>query len=723
MPRPSPEIASVVRDRIDEWHASGRSDALGTLAEYPELRDYKSLYLDLVLAEYAVRVAAGDEISHSEFCSQFPAHQASIVHQLEAEDFIDRCPAFAGLAEELRWPAVGETFLGSQIVESLGRGGLARVFLARELDVGGRFVVLKVSRFGSDEAHKLGKIAHESIVPIYSVKEDLLRGLSAICMPLLGVATGVDLLDAAFAKGASPPAGHTVSQVAHRTRPLTKVPVPAQEKHGFLAPATYSEAIGALALQLAEGLAAAHACGILHRDIKPSNVLLGWSGRAMLLDFNLATGDEHAGQRIGGTLVYSAPEMIDCLLHERFAEARRFDPRGDIYSLGAVLFQLLAGRLPHGAPPHQPRPDDYEGWLACKRQSLEPLGPNSLADAAIARIVQKCLALDAADRYQTAAQLVADLRAYVQPRAKLSRLVVRRRREFVLGGIAAGIAGAVGAWVVASRPTELDVEYQAGLAAYDDGEFGQAVECFSRCLEIKAGWPPALFGRAQSLRRAEKFRDAREDFVRLAAQEPGWSYAFAGYCSMRANDYKTAIFDFSHADRKGLQSVDYLLNYAEVCRKSDRCDEAARLYNRVLTIDPANKFVFRERAQMRLQITGNQKDTPPDLLMLQDAERYYQLEPSYDGPYQCVRVLFEAALKNPYYRAKAVGYLRESIRRGLPSDRFDNWRVAQLLPLVDLKEIEVEQQTVPPSISEGRFYIAPPAAADWNEFRRTYSHA
>src|SRR5262249_26623644 len=154
------------------------------------------------LAEYSVRTAAGDRIVKSDFCDRFPTYRQSIAKLLEVQEFLDQCPQFA-IDDSSRWPAPGEDFLGFEIVEPLGRGGLARVFLGRETAPGNRQVVIKISRFASREAHTLGKLSHPSIMPVHSVQHDDDGGWTVICMPLLGAATGVDLLDAAFAKDAS----------------------------------------------------------------------------------------------------------------------------------------------------------------------------------------------------------------------------------------------------------------------------------------------------------------------------------------------------------------------------------------------------------------------------------------------------------------------------------------------------------------------------------------
>jgi len=212
-------LQTLVRDKIDAWHAGQSPDTSRLLDEYPELRKAKSLVLDLALAEYEVRTAAGDPIAKGDYCDRFPAYRQSLSRLLEVHEFLDKCPQFA-VNDATRWPAPGEEFLGFEIVEPLGRGGMARVFLARQPELGNRQVVIKVSRFASREAHTLGKLSHPSIMPVFSVERDDVAGWTVICMPLLGAATGVDLLDAAFADRVIRDAA-LIQRVARETRRVT----------------------------------------------------------------------------------------------------------------------------------------------------------------------------------------------------------------------------------------------------------------------------------------------------------------------------------------------------------------------------------------------------------------------------------------------------------------------------------------------------------------------
>lgn len=163
-----------------------------------------------------------------------------------------------------------------------------------------------------------------------------------------------------------------------------------------------------LLVGVADGLAVAHAAGILHRDIKPANILVGTNGYAKLADFGLAKLEERPApdavtetirsqdSRPGiilGTIAYMSPEQ---------AMGRPTDARSDLFSFGVVLSELLAGRRPfEGAT-------DRETLQAIIHGTPPPLG-NEIP-AALRAVVEKALEKDPADRYQSMRDLVVDLR-------------------------------------------------------------------------------------------------------------------------------------------------------------------------------------------------------------------------------------------------------------------------------------------------------------------------
>jgi eukaryotic-like serine/threonine-protein kinase len=724
-------LEAVVRERIDRWQDGQRPDVAAVLADHPEVRGHKSLLMDLVLAEYALRTAAGDAVSHSDFCDRFPSYRQSIARLLNVQDYLDRCPDFAADDREARWPVSGEEFLGFELVEPLGRGGLARVYLARECDVGRRFVVVKISRHGSGEANALGKVSHSGVMPIHSVKQAEGGEWTLICMPLVGVATGVDLLDAAFAPGAQRN-GQLVRRVAEQTKPLTELPASAMQQADKKASdqrpgdettwnLTYAEAIARLGLQLAEGLAAAHAAGIMHRDIKPSNVLLAWSGRAMLLDFNLATDSNAASGGLGGTLAYMAPERIASLAGGKPEEARRFDPRCDVYSLGAVLYELLIGRLPA-----QPADADhlpalaYQPWLDCKR--LATKAPSVAAgDSSLSAIVLKCLQFDPAGRYASAEEVASDLRAIVE-RAELPSKRARQSRRAVVAAIAASVGlGAIGGglWAyIAKGPASAELLYQQALEEYDRGQYDKAVATFSKCLERRSGWPDALFGRGQAQRKLSKWTEARSDFIALKDANAAWSYALAGFCNMRAEDEVAASIDFMDARNAGLQDAGSLLNYARVLTNRQRYRDAINVYTELLSRDAANVLARRNRALTYVACVQNDKIGTLGDQALVDAREYCRRAPDSIEAACCAAIVYgEAARKDKTFEPAAVAHLKDALKKGMPLDVVNSYSL-QLRRLVE--KLDDETRTSARRDASFRIHFAPAQepleTANWKAF-------
>jgi serine/threonine protein kinase len=142
-----------------------------------------------------------------------------------------------------------------------------------------------------------------------------------------------------------------------------------------------------------------HACGLLHRDLKPGNVLVGDDGRPRLVDFGLAVPAASAELAvISGTLAYMAPEQAR-------GEAERIDARTDVFGLGAVLYELLAGR-----PPHQGSNREELLRAACAGDVVPPRQVNPRVPRAVNDLCLRCLAKGPDQRFASAAELATAAR-------------------------------------------------------------------------------------------------------------------------------------------------------------------------------------------------------------------------------------------------------------------------------------------------------------------------
>lgn len=358
-----------------------------------------------------------------------PLH-ASLFHDLHRanpEDALRLAEATAEL------PEAGTTFLGFQLVRVLGRGAFGRVYLARQSILADRFVALKVSCNLWHESQTLALLQHTNIVPIYSVHRT--GPFQAVCMPYFGSVTLADVLSEVVGGETLPdsgksfvnnlaarldsPARHTdggeaaqtMVEVATDKRESVALPAyspRARETLRMLERLTWVETVLWMGIRLADGLAHAHERGVLHRDLKPANILITEDGQPMLLDFNLATRLESNAEatvaQVGGTLPYMAPEQL-----EAFGGKATVDARGDIYSLGVLLFQMLCGK--HPFPLHDGSIFSILPRMVEDRRSgppeLQQLNP--AVTPALAAIMQRCLHPDPRQRYARAMELREDL--------------------------------------------------------------------------------------------------------------------------------------------------------------------------------------------------------------------------------------------------------------------------------------------------------------------------
>jgi len=313
---------------------------------------------------------------------------------------------------------VGRTLAHYDILAKLGSGGMGEVYRARDTHLG-REIALKVlpedlagnqerlERF-EREAKAIASINHPNIVAIYSAEES--DGVRFLTMELVQ--------------------GRTLSQLI----PDSGLPL---------------DRFFRLAVPLADALGAAHAAGVVHRDIKPSNIMVSTEGRVKILDFGLArlsqpeataagtqvpTESITAEGRVVGTLPYMSPEQVQGL---------PIDHRTDIFSLGAVLYQMLTGQRPFRG---KNSPDLVSAILRDTPDSASDLRPE--VPTHLGRMIKRCLEKRPDRRTQSALDLrneIEDLEAAmaageVLPSSGSMVAAPARRPRLHLGMLAAAIA-------------------------------------------------------------------------------------------------------------------------------------------------------------------------------------------------------------------------------------------------------------------------------------------
>ncbi len=317
-------------------------------------------------------------------------------------------------------PEAGDEIGPFRLLRELGKGGFARVFLAEQSDLDDRLVVVKVSSRITSEPRLLARARHAHIVEVlwHSLSDD--GTLQVVCMPFLGGATLADVLADRRRRGGRPGSGRDLlaglDRVSALEYPRADLARPAR---ALIARLSYPRAVAWIMARLAEALDHAYGRGVLHGDVKPSNILLTAGGEPMLLDFNLAVGwrlstGGDLPEDAGGTLAYMAPERLRVVAQpERAAAPKAADRhRADLYALGMVLLEALAGRIPDQPRGSPRRPREMAAALAIARQQPPAtlIGSCRVSIApGLRSILARCLAPDPADRYNRASELAEDL--------------------------------------------------------------------------------------------------------------------------------------------------------------------------------------------------------------------------------------------------------------------------------------------------------------------------
>jgi len=550
---PGARLALLRTDMSLRWESGQKPSAVWYVDRFPELGE--DTVVALIYEEFCLREEAGEAPDPADFLGRYPEHADALrrvldIHNLvggaSTSDFPDRSTevdAGEDPAPRPRFPEAGDAIAGFQLVEELGRGSFARVFLARETHLADRLVALKLSLRGSREPQTLARLQHTHIVPVHSHRVDAETGLHLLCMPYFGRVTLARVLaEVERAGGGVPPTGPALVAALDRLEPPDGAPSGPSAGRQALASRSFPRALAWWGARLAEALAHAHDRGVLHRDVKPSNVLIAADGTPMLLDFNLAheailPGEaDRPGASLGGTVDYMAPEHLEALAEGR---GDHVDARSDVFSMGVMLYEAAVGEKPFAPPGKYGSVVEALLRAADDRRDARGLFPGGAAvPAPLRAVLLRCLASSPDDRYQSADELAMDLRAVADdlPLAfarepvwsRGARRVRRNRIRFVTAAlllISCGAAGAAAVNLSIERADRYD-QARRRLDLGDDlmrkGEFDKAVVQFEASLQFAAGPESAEERNRGLLGRLFDWRNLRElaERVRVRLVEP-----------------------------------------------------------------------------------------------------------------------------------------------------------------------------------------------------------
>ncbi|TWT93692.1 serine/threonine-protein kinase [Neorhodopirellula pilleata] len=313
-------------------------------------------------------------------------------------------------SQDLSARATGQRRPGSriddfEIIQMLGKGAFAEVYLARQLSMA-RLVALKISGGDGDEPQALAQFDHPNIVRVYDQRiVDRSHLLYMQYHPGGTLADVVTLVREVTHDVSSEIQGEVYLRAIDANLLAAAQVVP--ERSGtrdWLATADWPKVVAWVGIQLSQALQAAHQAGVLHRDVKPANVLLTAEGIPQLADFNVSLTDAPAafaqsGQStetcLGGSLGYMSPEHLRAMHPKLSGSPGGIREPADLYSLAVLLWELWQGQRPFECNDEARSPSDMiHEQIASRSRPLKP--PNWAADGtgkanASARVLHRVL--------------------------------------------------------------------------------------------------------------------------------------------------------------------------------------------------------------------------------------------------------------------------------------------------------------------------------------------
>ena len=422
-----PMLALLLKHQRHAWRRRDPVRVETYLAQQPNLQADDQAVLDLIYNEVLLREEIGESPRLEEYVSRFPRLATELELQFEVDRAIEsesslrtggELTVIVGQSPAPR-PTVVPAVSGYEIFGELGRGGMGVVYKARQLRLN-RIVALKMILAGDHaspdsalrfmaEAESIARLHHPHIVQIFA----------------FGDCAGRPYFEMEYVAG-----GSLSDRLGGALWPLRDA--------------------ARLVETLARAIHEAHKMGIIHRDLKPANILLSNDGIPKIADFGLAKClDTETGltrtEWIVGSPIYMAPEQAGL-------GTTPIGPAADVYSLGAILYQLLTGRPPFQAATVLETLEQVRSDQPMAPGRLRPKLPRDLVT-----ICLKCLEKEPTRRYSSGAELAEDLRRFdagetirARPVSMPERVWRWCRREPALASLAlallAGFFGVATQW-------------------------------------------------------------------------------------------------------------------------------------------------------------------------------------------------------------------------------------------------------------------------------------
>jgi serine/threonine protein kinase/Flp pilus assembly protein TadD len=530
-----------------------------------------------------------------------------------------------------------------ELLREIGRGGMGVVYEAGQISLKRR-VALKVlppglgltdqavQRF-EREAQAAAKLHHTNIVPVYATGQD--QGCHYYAMELIE--------------------GQSLSQVLHDLRgekpnPLMEATVtlaapassdaPAAESTTTAESTSYSDTdtggrqwfdtVAKLLADVGDALNYAHEQGVIHRDVKPANLLLSGDGRLCLGDFGLARVAQEPGMTVSGSFLgtpaYMSPEQVA-------AGRVKLDHRTDVYSLGAVLYEMLTLQRPFLG---DSREQVLTGILSKDPRPPRRVNPRVPMD--LDTICLKAMEKDPDRRYATAGEMSADLKQFLQrgliaarragPLRRTGKFLRRHPLAAVTVAALVVVAVLVGwVWTASSRQS-----HEAAMRAFADaryyqsqGEYESGLEQVESALERAPELAEARLLRARLLMELRRHDEAVVEARGMLEADPDdWTGHLILALADKTSESSLRVLESSvdehmaEVERLAPETADGY--HLRALAEEENAAAAIELLDRALAIDPAHSGALAERSRRH----AKRKDFES---ALRDAERLVAVRP------------------------------------------------------------------------------------------------